>query len=177
MKNKELIKKSKFLCLILRHNPKKIGIELNSQGYADVNELLEKTNLTFDELAYVVKNDNKKRFAYNEDSTKIRASQGHSLKVDLKFKAVQPPEFLFHGTSIKNIDSIKEKALLKMNRQHVHLSKDQKTALNVGSRHGKPVVLKILSGKMYANKINFYFSENEVWLTDNVPVNYITFPE
>ncbi len=177
MNQNQLIKKSKFLSLILRHNPQRVGIALDDQGYACVKELLEKINLTFDELTYVVENNNKKRFAFNNDLTKIRASQGHSLKVDLKFKPVEPPELLYHGTSTKNIGLIKENGLIKMNRQHVHLSKDEATAVNVGSRHGKPVVLKVLSGKMQSEKYEFYYSENKVWLTDNVPVKYIVFPE
>ena len=60
-----------------------------------------------------------------------------------------------------------------MGRLYVHLSKDVETAVKVGGRHGKPVVLKLPAGNMYQDGQNFYLSQNGVWLTDIVDKKYI----
>jgi putative RNA 2'-phosphotransferase len=128
-----------------------------------------------DELAYVVANNAKQRFSFNEDKTKIRANQGHSFPVDLELKAITPPTALYHGTVAKFLDAIKEKGLIKMNRQHVHLSPDVATATNVGSRRGKPVILTISAGEMHTAGYHFFLSANGVWLTAHVPVSFVEF--
>ncbi|WP_299677538.1 RNA 2'-phosphotransferase [uncultured Dokdonia sp.] len=171
---------SKFLSLVLRHNPDKIGITLDAQGWTDVNILLQNMNrqgkkVDLERLKEVVATNDKKRFAFNEDLTKIRASQGHSISVDLKYEAITPPKFLYHGTVPKFMRDIQQKGLLKMSRLHVHLSEDRTTAMRVGARRGVPTILVIRSGAMHQNGHEFYKSENEVWLTDHVPVEYINF--
>ena len=170
---------SKFLSLILRHQPETIQLTLDENGWAEVNELITKSaksrmHFSFEDLEEVVKTNNKKRFAFNEDKTRIRASQGHSIDVDLSLKAVQPPDFLYHGTAESNISSILDNGIEKRTRQHVHLSADKETATKVGMRHGKPVILTIRTGKMAEDGILFYLSENNVWLTDFVDVKYIS---
>lgn len=137
---------SKFLSLILRHTPDKIGIQLDEEGWADVEELIHKAakyqpELSINLLKELVATNDKKRFAFNQDMTKIRANQGHSISVNLAYEAKQPPAFLYHGTVAKYIQSIKEKGLLKMNRHYVHLSGDKMTATKVGERRGKPIFL------------------------------------
>ena len=173
---------SKFLSLILRHNPEKIGLHLDENGWADVSELLSKANksgkrLNLETLIEVVATNDKKRFAFNEDQTKIRANQGHSIKVNLEYVAKQPPEFLYHGTVSKFMGAIREKGLLKMNRHHVHLSSDRDTAIKVGSRRGKPIILSVNSGEMHQQRILFYQSDNGVWLTDTVAPDFFEFKE
>ena len=182
LNEKDIKQKSKFLSLILRHSPERIQLKLDNNGWADVEELLAKSkrkvNLDLKTLEIVVETNNKKRFSFNEDKTKIRANQGHSLKnIDLELKAVEPPQFLYHGTVDKFMQSIREKGLQKMNRQHVHLSNDRETAVNVGSRRGKPVILSVRTLEMYTNGFEFFLSENGVWLTDNVPSKYIEFKD
>lgn len=179
MNEAENKKISKFLSLILRHQPETIQLNLDENGWADVNELIAKSakgrmHFSFEELEEVVETNNKKRFAFNEDKTKIRASQGHSIDIDLALKASQPPDFLYHGTADSNISSILEKGIEKRNRQHVHLSADKETATKVGMRHGKPVILTIRTKEMYDNGIHFYLSANGVWLTDFVDARYIS---
>jgi putative RNA 2'-phosphotransferase len=171
---------SKFLSLILRHAPEKIELQLDENGWADVNELITQCNkfhkkLNLELLNYVVETNDKKRFAFNEDKTMIRASQGHSIKVDLDIEAVIPPDFLYHGTVEKFLESIKNKGLQKMSRQHLHLSQEKETAIKVGSRRGKPIILIVNSKQMQEDGFKFYLSENKVWLTDEVPVKYIAF--
>ncbi|PBJ11003.1 RNA 2'-phosphotransferase [Flavobacterium sp. ACN6] len=173
---------SKFLSLVLRHSPETIGLKLDENGWADVDELILKCNkkgsqnqMTAELLDYVVENNDKKRFAFNEDKTKIRASQGHSISVELNLEETEPSEYLYHGTVAKFLESIKKEGLQKMSRQHIHLSKDRETAVKVGSRRGAPQILSIRSGQMYRDGFKFYLSENNVWLTDEVPVKYIDF--
>jgi len=175
---KQNIKISKFLSLVLRHKPETIQIQLDENGWVSVSELIEQLNnngekINFDILENVVDTNSKKRFAFNEDKSKIRASQGHSLKIDLKYKPINPPEKLFHGTSERFLESILKSGIEKRNRQHVHLSSDKKTALKVGQRHGIPVILEIQTEKMNKDGHKFYLSENKVWLTNYVPVKYI----
>jgi len=173
MNEKEVVRKSKFLSLVLRHDPGRIGIILDSAGWTLVDNLLIKTNLSMDELEYIVEKNNKKRFEFNDDKTKIRASQGHSLNVDLGYEEKDPPETLYHGTAERFIDSIKQKGISKQKRHHVHLSDNISTAKNVGQRHGKSIVIAINSRSMKENGHKFYLSTNGVWLTEFVPVKYI----
>ncbi len=178
---KQLKGKSKFLSLILRHKPEIIGLVLDAQGWADVDTLLEKLRaegkgLSKEELGEVVEKNNKKRFSFNEDKTRIRASQGHSIKLDLGYEPVQPPEFLYHGTATRYVNSIRKQGLIKGSRHHVHLSEQLDTAKNVGSRHGVPVILTVKTQEMYEAGFRFFVSENGVWLTENVPVDYLVFP-
>lgn len=124
-------------------------------------------------LNHLVATNSKKRFAFNDTFEKIRASQGHSVEIELGYKNQKPPEILYHGTSEKSVDSILEKGLEKRNRQHVHLSSDTETAIKVGQRHGKPIVFKVIAEEMYKDNFQFFISENGVWLTDYVPTKYL----
>ena len=169
---------SKFLSLVLRHQPGLISLELDGQGWANVDELLQKANahgkaLTRDSLQYIVDTNSKKRFAFSDDGRKIRASQGHSIEVELGYEPQMPPEILYHGTAEKNMESIIKTGLIKRNRQHVHLSIDTETATKVGQRHGKPVIFEVLAQQMQQQGFTFYLSENKVWLTDHVPAGYL----
>ena len=171
---------SKFLSLVLRHKPETIGISLDSNGWVKVSILLgalnkKSKNIDRQLLEEIVNTNDKKRFAFNEDKTMIRASQGHSVDIDLGLESVVPPENLFHGTASKNADSIFNSGLQKRGRNHVHLSLDKETAVKVGMRHGTPVVLTIMSGDMHRDGIKFYLSENGVYLVDAVDMKYIRF--
>lgn len=172
------VKLSKFLSLILRHQPEIINIQLDKNGWADVEELITAINnsdrkIDIETLNRIVTENDKKRFIFSEDKKKIRANQGHSIDVDIELKELEPPEYLYHGTATRFTKSIFKEGLKKQTRQYVHLSTDIETAIKVGERHGFPKVLKILSKAMYNDGYKFYLSENNVWLTDNVPKNYI----
>ena len=174
MKNDSL---SKFISLILRHHPEAVNIQLDEHGWADVEELIagiKKTGKRINRelLEEIVQTDQKQRYSFNEDKTLIRANQGHSISVDVELKELEPPALLYHGTAVGFLDSIQKEGLKPMGRLYVHLSKDVETALNVGRRHGKPVVLKIRSGDMYRDGQVFYMSENGVWLTKRVDTKY-----
>lgn len=169
---------SKFLSLILRHQPEKIGLELDKNGWALISDILGKSKLqfTFEELKEIVVTNDKKRFSFNEDRTKIRANQGHSLKtINLDLVVQTPSEFLFHGTVDRFITAIKLEGLNKMKRQHVHLSQDKETAIKVGARRGKAIILVVKALEMQNKGHKFYKSENGVWLTENVPAYFIDF--
>jgi putative RNA 2'-phosphotransferase len=170
---------SKLMSLVLRHKPETIGLQLDENGWANVQELIEKINAsgtTVDValINMVVDTNDKKRFSFNEDKTCIRASQGHSIEVELNLKTILPPGILYHGTTERFLESILKTGLTKQQRQHVHLSELIETATAVGSRHGKPVILTINAKAMAAAGFLFYLSENNVWLVDSVPVEYIT---
>jgi putative RNA 2'-phosphotransferase len=175
MKEEDKKRISKFLSLVLRHAPEKIGLDIDENGWASIKELMFKSKLKFslEGLKEVVETNDKKRFTFNDDLTKIRASQGHSIKVNLELKKIKPPEFLYHGTVSKFIVLIKEQGLKKMSRNHVHLSEDRDTAIKVGSRRGQAIILSVRSGEMYRKGIKFYQSKNEVWLTNEVPNEFI----
>ena len=171
-------KLSVFISLILRHKPSEIGITLDNHGWADVNELIDGINrsgrsIDMKLLEEIVKTDNKGRYSFNEDKTLIRANQGHSIPVDVGLKEVIPPDILYHGTAMRFIDSIKQQGIKSMSRLYVHLSKDLDTAIKVGNRHGKSVVLRIDTKKMFEEGIKFYLSENGVWLTKFVDWKYV----
>jgi putative RNA 2'-phosphotransferase len=171
--DKKYVTMSRFLSLVLRHKPETIGIKLDKDGWTSVDVLLKACQITADELRFVVANNDKKRFEFNSDETRIRASQGHSVPVDLGYKAQRPPAKLYHGTAEKSIDDIMEKGIEKRRRHDVHLSTSLETSASVGQRHGKLVQLEINSGAMYADGYEFRLSTNGVWLTEFVPVKYI----
>jgi len=174
MNNKNIKKISKFLSLLLRHKPETIGLKLDENGWAEIDELIEKSTnmrLTRALIERVVEQDDKQRFII--DDNKIRANQGHSLAVDLALNAVTPPEVLYHGTATRFLDSIMKMGLTKQKRQHVHLSKEIETATHVGMRHGKVVILEVDAKGMYEEGYLFYLSKNGVWLTDVVPKEFL----
>lgn len=168
---------SKFISLILRHKPEAIGITLDEHGWADVGELIKGIQKTrqfdLEMLEEIVRTDNKQRYSFNGDRTLIRANQGHSVPVDVELPIAAPPEYLYHGTGQKYVKSIEKAGLLPKSRLYVHLSGDTDTAVQVGSRHGKPVVYRVLSRRMQEDGAAFYQSVNGVWLTKQVPVKYL----
>jgi len=181
MNDKEIIRTSKFLSLVLRHEPERVGLKLGEAGWVGVDELLKAVNshgvsLTLDQLKHIVATSDKKRFAFSEDGLCIRASQGHSVEVDLQYLPQTPPEILYHGTAVRFLDSIRQHGLQKLERHDVHLSAETKLTLQVGGRHGKPVLLTIRAGEMHRSGFVFRCSANGVWLVDHVPPQFIEFP-
>ena len=171
---------SKFLSLVLRHDPGAAGIRLDDHGWADVKELIQGVNdtgraLDLETLKEIVRTNDKKRFSFSEDGTKIRANQGHSIQVDVELKAAVPPDVLYHGTATRFLGSIlnAKEGLRAGSRLYVHLSKDCETAVKVGMRHGVPAVLKVDARSMVRDGAMFYLSENGVWLAERVPVKYL----
>ena len=169
---------SRFLCLVLRHDPAVIDLQLNSQGWATVDDLLSALQahgkpLSLSKLKSIVSGNNKRRFHFSEDGTRIRAAQGHSIEVDLQFNKQTPPDLLFHGTATRFMNLIEREGINKMSRQHVHLSADIRTAHSVGRRHGKPVLLEVAAALMHTHGFKFFLSQNGVWLTESVPPDYL----
>ena len=174
------IRISKFLSLVLRHQPEKVGLTLNDEGWVSVSELILAFEsygfpLALGELQEVVRSNDKKRFSFSPDGLFIRANQGHSVTVELGYEPVLPPPILYHGTAERFLSSIRQQGLLKGRRHHVHLSDNTETAETVGGRYGKPVVLRITSERMHKDGYLFFRSDNGVWLTESVPVEYIAF--
>ena len=173
-----LTKISKFLSLVLRHNPDAIGLTLDDAGWAGITELIEKAHKTGLKLTpaliqQIVATSDKQRFAISSDGSCIRANQGHSILVDLGLLWEEPPDILYHGTARRNLAAIRQEGITQRNRNYAHLSADMDTALKVGVRHGNPLILMVQAGKMFSNGIRFFRSENGVWLTEHVPPEYI----
>jgi putative RNA 2'-phosphotransferase len=173
-----LVEISKFLSLVLRHKPEAIGLALDAQGWAALDELLMKSNaagtlLSRNDVLRVIQTSEKKRFTLSDDGQRIRAAQGHSVAVDLGLVPREPPAVLYHGTATRFLDRILAEGLKPQGRQQVHLSADQETARRVGQRHGKPVVLQIDARRMQQAGFEFFLAENGVWLTSRVPQGFI----
>ena len=169
---------SKLMAKALRHRPDVLGIVVDEHGWTDVNDMIDAIRKKYqgfnlETLECIVEESEKKRYSFNENHTKIRANQGHSLPVDVELKIAAPPDVLYHGTARKNIETISAEGIKRMNRLYVHLSADIPTALNVGSRHGAPVVFEVDSRQMNRDGYQFYLSENGVWLSEFVPSQYI----
>ncbi|MFJ9807373.1 RNA 2'-phosphotransferase [Streptomyces sp. NPDC101158] len=176
---KRTVKVSKYLSKHLRHQPERIGLVLDPHGWTEIDSLLTAAAahgfpITRAELEHVVAANDKKRFAI--EGTRIRASQGHTVPVDLDLPAVEPPAYLFHGTVAAAVPAIRDEGLRPMARHHVHLSPDRETATRVGARRGRPVVLSVDAGSMHRAGHVFHVSANGVWLTDAVPPRFIRFP-
>ena len=170
---------SKYLSLVLRHDPAAAGVTLDAEGWVGVDDLLAGAarhgfSFTRAELEEVVQTNEKQRFTLSHDSQRIRASQGHSVSVDLGLTPETPPEILYHGTVDRFLSSIMDQGLDKRSRQYVHLSPDIETATRVGGRRGQPVILKIAAASMHSDGFRFFCSANGVWLTERVPPQYIS---
>ncbi len=181
LSSRELVRTSKFLSLVLRHRPERADLTLDSAGWVDIALLVEGCRkagrpITRDQLDEVVETNDKKRFEISSDGLRIRASQGHSIEIDLGYSPSEPPERLYHGTTEGNLASVLRQGLLKRRRHHVHLSLDRRTAAKVGQRHGRPVILEVSSGRMHADGYAFFVSTNGVWLTEHVPPAYLEAP-
>lgn len=175
--NNKITKISKYLSFILRHKPEEIGAVLDENGWLSIDELIEKTtsySLTPELISEVVVTNDKQRFAISKDGLYIKANQGHSVNVDLDLEPSTPPPYLYHGTAERNLGKIMSDGLRKMDRHHVHLSESVDTALKVGVRYGKPVILEIDTGKVVQYGLKFFVTDNNVWLVDRVPVEAIS---
>jgi len=180
--NNNHVKISKFLSLVLRHSPQTIHLNMDKNGWVEIDELInnankyKKINLNPDLIKLIVETNDKQRYLISDDGKKIRANQGHSIKIDLELESKIPPDTLYHGTASRFLDEIMKHGLKPMARQYVHLSPDEETALTVGKRHGEPIILCISAKEMHEENYKFYLSENKIWLTNEIPVKYIKLP-
>jgi len=182
LSERDLVRLSRFLSLVLRHNPGTIGLTLDAEGWAGVESLLaaaraHKVDINRELLEKIVAEDAKTRYSLSEDGGRIKANYGHSVEVDLRLRAQEPPEFLYHGTATRHLDSIKRDGIKSGRRRFVHLSVDATTATVVGRRHGKPAILKIDARRMHGAGLEFYHSEADIWLTLDVPPEYVVFSD
>ncbi|MEU9520223.1 RNA 2'-phosphotransferase [Streptomyces sp. NPDC048224] len=177
--DRRTVKVSKYLSKHLRHQPERIGLTLDAGGWVEIDTLISAAaahgfRFTRAELDHVVATNDKRRFAV--EGTRVRASQGHSVSVDLGLPPATPPPYLYHGTVSRHLEAIRAEGLRPMNRHDVHLSPDRDTATRVGARRGRPVVLSVDAAAMHRNGHIFHVSANGVWLTKHVPARYLRFP-
>ena len=173
MSPQDVVRTSKRLSYVLRHSPDSAGLSLDDAGWVDVAALLAALHLTRAQLDEVVAGNDKRRFAFDATGTRIRASQGHSVPVELGYAAAQPPAELFHGTVERFLPAIRAEGLRPGNRHAVHLSPDVGTARTVAARRGRPVVLRVDAAAMAADGAVFTRSANGVWLVGAVPFRYM----
>lgn len=174
----DTVQLSKFLSFVLRHKPDAIGLTLDTQGWASIDELLARSDaagirFNREDLLQIVETSDKKRFSLSQDGLHIRAAQGHSVTVALGLSPQEPPSILYHGTATRFVDSILSEGLKPQARQQVHLSADEATAYRVGQRHGKPVILKVDALRMHTKGFKFFLADNNIWLTDQVPPEFL----
>jgi putative RNA 2'-phosphotransferase len=180
--SKRLESSSKILSFVLRHRPETIGLALDSEGWCAIDDLIRLANghgtkLTRESLLEIVATSDKKRFALSTDGSRIRASQGHSIRVDLNLQPLTPPQVLLHGTAKRFESSIRAHGLVAGSRQYVHLTVDRSNALQVGKRYGKPLLLEVEALAMSHGGHEFFMSANGIWLTRAVPTTYLRFPD
>lgn len=176
-----LVRTSKFLSYVLRHEPESLGLELDPGGWVDLNALIERAradghSIDRARLEEVIAHGEKERFTLSEDGTKIRANYGHSIDVDLDLTPTSPPPRLYHGTAEHTVPAIREEGLRPQSRQYVHLSSTREEAARVGSRHGTPAVLTIDAQALHDADHTLYCSTDAVWLTNRVPPQFVQFP-
>lgn len=179
MDEKRLVTVSKFLSRHLRHEPERLGLALGPGGWVEVDDLLAGCArrgfpVSREELEAVVRGNDKKRFALTDGGTRIRASQGHSVPVELGLEPLTPPAVLYHGTGHGSAEAVAREGLRRMERHHVHLSIEPDTARRVGARHGRPVVFAVDAAGLHDAGVTFYRSDNGVWLVDAVPPDFLS---
>ena len=179
MSKKRFDELSKFLSYVLRHEPEAIGLELSQEGWADIDMLIAcaaRKEQVFDRelLERVVIESEKKRFIISEDKRYVRAAQGHSTRnVNIQYVQMIPPEFLYHGTATRFLESIYKEGIIAGARHYVHLSESTETAYSVGLRYGKAVILEVEALRMHDLGFKFFQAENNVWLIDKVPADWL----
>lgn len=176
--NNKVVKISKFLSYVLRHKPDSIGLQLDENGWADIDDLMRRAAghgqaFTLEDLLTTVADNDKQRFTLELEQRRIRANQGHTIAVDVELVATEPPAMLYHGTATRFVAAIRREGLKPMRRQHVHLTASETTALSVGSRHGQPTILRVRAGDLHQTGQAFYLSANGVWLTGPVAAEFI----
>lgn len=171
--NRSNSKTSKRLSYLLRHSQSPLYISLEG-GWASVATILKTLQISKLELEQIVSEDEKTRYSFDASGTKIRANQGHSIPgVQIAFASPEPPEYLYHGTATRFLDSIMKDGLKPMTRQWVHISPDYETAVKVGARHGKPIVLRINAKEFVATGNELFRTANGIWLARFVPAIYL----
>ncbi len=169
---------SKFLSLVLRHKPEVIGIQLDKNGWADVDDLMEGAiekgkELDLPILEAIVAQDEKQRYSFNEDKTKIRANQGHSVKVDLQLESIEPPRYLYHAAEELAMERIMRQGLVPRQRNHVQLSEEPESAVETSEIKGNSITFKVFALAMHRKGFEFYQAANGVWLIEKVPNTYL----
>jgi len=133
-------KLSIYLSFLLRHKPEDAGLPMDKHGWVSVEELIDGINRTGKYkidgqlLCEIVKEDKKGRYRYNEDGTRIKACQGHSIPwVEPELTMMEPPEYVYHGTTTEAWEKIMASgAVNKMSRHAVHTQADVEKARAAG---------------------------------------------
>lgn len=179
MLNNQQVQLSKFLSLILRHNPSVVGLELDPEGWVDTKQLIDAINRTpnhsidMELLQHIVAHNNKNRFGFNQDQTRIRANQGHSLDINLGYDPIQPPEYLYHRANTQSVQKFLTHGIQSKHKKHAYMGASPQEAHKFGHWRGQPVLLRIHAQRMHQDGFQFYHSQSGIWLTEKIPPKYI----
>lgn len=182
--NEKLLRLSRTISHALRHEPWLYELELDEEGWVEVEALLsalrshrrEWRHLTQRDLVRVMETSDKQRFERREGL--FRALYGHSTPQRLRKVPAEPPAVLYHGTAPKTAQVILAEGLKPMSRQYVHFSVDRETAHQVGRRKARePLILAVAAAEAYTAGVVFYAGNEQVWLADYVPAAFIRLAE
>ncbi|PVZ11053.1 putative RNA 2'-phosphotransferase [Actinomycetospora cinnamomea] len=162
---------SKRMSRALRHDPARVGLVLDAQGWAPLDAVCAALRVSRADVEDVVAHGSKQRFEVAGE--RIRARYGHSLPGHVELPAIDPPAVLFHGTGAATVEAILRDGLRPGARQYVHLSSDEATAREVGARHGRPVVLHVDAGRAAADGHVFLRGNADTWLADELAPRYL----
>lgn len=177
-------KLSVYMCYLLRHHPEEAGLDMDKHGWVSVAQFIDginssgKQRIDMDLLMQIVETDNKGRYRFSEDMSRIKACQGHSIEwVEPELEVMPPPGFLYHGTTSAALEKIKASGgIKKMSRHavHTHASPDFAwlSAVRWRGNH-TPVLLKIAAAKMHEEGFVFGKTENDVWCVEEIPTDFI----
>ncbi len=171
---------SKLISYWLRHKPQDGNIQLDKFGWAKIDDILialksNNFDFTLSQLIELNKSFDKIRWEIDLKNLKIKATHGHSVTIEQELNPEIPNEILYHGTASKNLSGIIKKGLISGQRQYVHLSESKEMALEVGKRHGKPFLIEINTKELIENGWEFFKTQQNVWLTSNIPAKYLEF--
>ncbi|NPA75974.1 MAG: RNA 2'-phosphotransferase [Euryarchaeota archaeon] len=183
----ELVALSRMLAGILRHFPEKFGVRLDDHGWANLYDIVKGIKrrhrrfgwLKIKHIEAIVLTDDKGRYQLDLENRRIRATYGHSIKVDLSDLPTEGiPETLYYPTTEEELEFIQEMGLKPGDRKWVHLSKNYEDAYIAGRhRVDDPIVLEIDAHAAVEAGYPIYVASPKVFISNEIPPEFITVAE
>ncbi len=170
----------RFISGALRHFPEDVGLEMDMQGWVDLDLLCDIMEsryrwATEERLTSLIESDIKRR--YETEGSRIRARYGHSVNVDLDYPGNEFA-YLYYGASLEEIDMLLENGIAPIRQRYVHLSTSYRKANEAASVHSEnPVVIEVDAETAQQDGIFFMAVNDDIVLVDNVPPEYLSIVE